>query len=116
MVRKVLIGCAWAIVAIAAAPGSVDAQNMDVPSVVAACGTPDEAWISFCNGYVQAVYDTAILSGVSICPPSGITRATMAEVVFRSLHTLQESAGRDAMTGVPGAAAVTVTLEQHYPC
>ncbi|MGN7870995.1 Rap1a/Tai family immunity protein [Paracoccus sp. 22332] len=91
-------------------------QNMSASNVVTACGTPDEAWISFCNGYAQAVFDTAILSGASICPPAGTTRATMADTVFRSLYTLQEQAGVEQMAEWPGAGTVTVALERHYPC
>lgn len=116
MTSKSLTAFASGIIALAVVPSPAASQNMDVPGVIVACGTPEEAWISFCNGYVQAVYDTAALSGVSICPPSGTTRAAMADTVFRFLNVMQDQAGADALAGVPGAAAVTLALERHYPC
>lgn len=96
--------------------GQSVAQNMNASSVMMACGTPEDAWINFCNGYVQAIVDAANATGVEICPPATTTRATIAGEVFRGLIFLKESAGQNAMDEQDGATAVISILRLNYPC
>ncbi|MFN3276554.1 MAG: Rap1a/Tai family immunity protein [Paracoccus sp. (in: a-proteobacteria)] len=92
------------------------AQNMSAASVLISCGTPEESWISFCNGYTQAVYDSASAMGVEICPPPGITRAALADTAFRGLVALHGSIGEQEMLELDGAIAVLSILSTEYTC
>ena len=48
----------------------------------AACSKTDPDWISFCNGYVQAIID----ANTDICPPSGTTRAQIVGAIHLTLR------------------------------
>jgi hypothetical protein len=50
-----------------------------------ACTRADMEWISFCNGYVQAIVDTRV--DQDICLTSAVTRTSLVEVVVGQLAT-----------------------------
>jgi hypothetical protein len=67
-----------------------------------ACARPDESWISFCNGYIQAVID-GIRKDDRICLPSGTTRidvVTIAEKEITSSSQLRAMNAHDAVRSV----------------
>ena len=74
------------------------------------CGIPDESWISFCNGYVQAAFDAYQKDGLFICIPPGTTRATMAGAVYAGLAASPE------LSGLRGTDAAARVLNALYPC
>ncbi len=73
------------------------------------CTRPTEAWVSFCNGYIQAVID-GIRKDDRICVPKYTTRTDIVEVVEREITSsskLKELNAKDA---------VMMVLRSVYPC
>lgn len=85
--------------------------------LLAHCLDPDPNWISFCNGYVQAVYDTAFHSRFKACIPEGTTREDVVNLVVENLFALYRVEGRVSMmmTGSAGAV-VQAILHKNFPC
>lgn len=105
--RKLLVASAfW--VAVGFVP--VSAQSFTSEQLVDACGRANESWISFCNGYVQAAFDSVAGNGV-VCPPDGITRAEMAGAA----HSLMSSTAQYTATQ-PGYDVMVAVLITLYPC
>ncbi len=48
------------------------------------CTRADDNWISFCNGYIQAVVDS-IRENDGICFPNGVSRADLVTVAEREI-------------------------------
>src|SRR5690554_5225236 len=74
-----------------------------------ACTRADESWISFCNGYVQAVTDS-LREEDGICIPSGTSRTelvTVAELAITASDSLQAMNAHEA---------VRLVLRVFYPC
>jgi uncharacterized protein YqfB (UPF0267 family) len=74
-----------------------------------ACTRADESWVSFCNGYIQAVIDSIHKEDI-VCLPDGTTRTelvTIAEREITSSHQLQEMNAYDA---------VKTVIRNLYPC
>lgn len=82
-------------------------QVMTPADIVTACGTPNESWISFCNGYTQAIFDAYHREGEFICPPTGTSRADMAQALYLGVR---EAASSDGATAAAQALAVA------FPC
>ena len=81
--------------------------------LLTACTTPEESWISFCNGFMQAAADIAALSGEA-CLPEGTTRTDLAILYERQASTLMES---DSEIGLEVGLAIASTIIQlEYPC
>jgi len=97
-------------------PGPSSAQTTSASGLLTACGTPEEAWISFCNGYVQAIFDTANLEHTTICAPPGTTRAEMAGHVYSGLNALGAIDDGRVLADLSGAAASIMILHSRYPC
>lgn len=74
-----------------------------------ACTRADESWISFCNGYVQAVVDS-IREGDGICIPRGTTRTDMVTVTERAVTALGQLRAMNAHE------AVRAVMRHSYPC
>jgi hypothetical protein len=74
-----------------------------------ACTRPNESWISFCNGYVQAVVDS-LRQGDGVCIPTGTTRTDLVTAIERTITRSQQLQGMNAHD------AVRVTMRQAYPC
>lgn len=91
--------------------GTANAAGQTLPAteVLWACGHPEESWISFCHGYVQAVFDAFHRPREYICPIDGTTRAEMAQVVYIGLKA---SANEEDS----GALATARILAKAYPC
>lgn len=74
-----------------------------------ACTRADEAWISFCNGYIQAIVD-GIRETDGVCLPAGTTRTdlvTIAEKEITASSQLRQMNAHDA---------VRTVLRRFYPC
>jgi len=74
-----------------------------------ACTRIDEAWVSFCNGYVQAVID-GMADEEKICLPTGTTRTdivTITEKEITASAQLQAMNANDAIRSV---------LSRYYSC
>ncbi len=83
--------------------------QMDGAGFSDACTRADESWVSFCNGYVQAVVDS-ISKDEKVCLPIGTTRTdlvTVAEKEITASRQLRAMNARDAVLSV---------LRRHYPC
>ncbi len=78
-------------------------------SFSSACTRADESWVSFCNGYIQAIVD-GIRKEDRICLPSGATRndlVTIAEKEITASSQLRAMNAHDAVRSV---------LRRAYPC
>lgn len=83
--------------------------HLDGEALMNACGRPDEAWISFCNGYVQGALD-GLEDQLEFCIPEYATRAELSGAVYEFLR--QVPAARELRAaGVVGAVAMML-----YPC
>jgi len=78
-----------------------------------ACTTPEAAWIDFCNGYMQAASDLAVLTETA-CVPSGTTRAVLAGVFQTGAEEVLSTA--PALVDEPAIDVATYVLGQAYPC
>jgi len=84
-------------------------MQMTGASFSIACTRPDESWISFCNGYIQAVIDS-IREDDRVCFPNGTTRTdvvTMTEKEITASRQLRAMNAHDAVRSV---------LRRFYPC
>ncbi len=75
IVTKLISATGLATVALmtASALAVTPAMQMTGEAFSDACTRPSESWISFCNGYVQAVVDS-IRPSAGVCIPPGTTR------------------------------------------
>jgi hypothetical protein len=74
-----------------------------------ACTRPNESWISFCNGYIQAAVD-GIRAHDGVCIPDGSSRTdlvTNIERVVTNSSTLKAMNAHDA---------VRAAMQQSFPC
>lgn len=74
-----------------------------------ACTRADESWISFCNGYIQAVIDS-VREEDRVCLPNGTTRidvVTITEKEITASSQLRVMNAHDAIRSV---------LRRFYPC
>lgn len=99
------------ITALFSAPAFAIDSNMQMSgaSFSNACTKADESWISFCNGYIQAVID-GLRKEDNVCLPTGTTRTeivTIAEREITSSKRLQKMNAQDA---------VRLVVRQHYQC
>ena len=79
-------------------------MQMDGAGFANACTRADESWVSFCNGYVQAVIDS-IREKDRVCLPKGATRTdivTITEKEISSSSKLQVMNAHDAVLSVLG--------------
>ena len=73
---------------------SISENTLTVGELYDACTRPDQAWISFCDGYIQAIYD-ALHQGASgnlpaICADSGVTRTQLGDIFINEPPGAQE--------------------------
>lgn len=84
-------------------------MQMNGASFADACTRADESWVSFCNGYVQAVIDS-VSEDDRICLPKGTTRTdvvTITEKKITASSQLQAMNAHDAVRSV---------LRRFYSC
>ena len=74
-----------------------------------ACTRPDESWISFCNGYIQAAVDS-LRQGDGVCIPHDATRTDLVTAIEM---TITESSQLRAMNAHD---AVHVTMKETFSC
>ena len=74
-----------------------------------ACTIPDESWVSFCNGYIQAVIDS-VEKNDRVCPPDGTTRTELVTI------TEKEITASSQLRSMNAHDAVLTVLRRFYPC
>lgn len=89
---------------------SVDSEmQMTGDLFSSACTRAEEAWISFCNGYIQAVIDN-IRESDAVCLPAGTTRTDLVTVAERDITASSQLRQMNAHD------AVLTVLRRVYPC
>ncbi|MBU3028759.1 Rap1a/Tai family immunity protein [Paracoccus marinaquae] len=74
-----------------------------------ACTRLNESWISFCNGYVQAIVDTLAVDD-DICFSSDTTRTDIVTAVEQQITSSTQLQARNA------AEAVRTAMASSFPC
>ncbi|WP_370268576.1 Rap1a/Tai family immunity protein [Nioella sp.] len=78
-----------------------------------ACTRANESWVSFCNGYAQALVDFATLSG-NACIPDGTTRSEIITLIdsiaFDAIST------NDIASDSPAFLVALSVIEAAFPC
>lgn len=74
-----------------------------------ACTRADESWISFCNGYIQAVVD-GIREGDKVCLPNGTSRTDLVTI------TEKEITASSKLQAMNAYDAVLSVLQRYYQC
>ena len=72
-----------------------------------ACTAKEVAWIDFCNGFVQASSDFAVINKVA-CPPRGVQRRYLSKL-FREKALLYNQSQ-------PAIIIFSMILSRKYPC
>ncbi len=74
------------------------------------CTRPDVDATNFCEGFVQAVFDTGYRPGASLCIPADTTRKKLLRTVVQDLKTKPEF--------IPHNAGVIIfaIMDELYPC
>src|SRR6056297_3542749 len=89
---------------------SVDSEmQMTGGQFSSACTRAEEAWVSFCNGYLQAVIDS-IRESDAVCLPAGTTRTDLVTVAERDITASSKLRQMNAHV------AVLTVLRRVYPC
>ena len=78
-----------------------------------ACTTAEPAWVDFCNGYMQAANDLAVLTETA-CVPVGTTRSELAEVY--QLRAGEVLSAAPELVDDPAIDVATYVLGQVFPC
>ena len=96
-------------------PAKAVAQNntMDAENVLRVCTTAEAHWVDFCNGFFQAVHDSASAAGL-VCTPSGLTRTDLVELYEREAPRVFASA--PVARTQTGALIAAEILRRAYPC
>jgi hypothetical protein len=84
-------------------------MQMNGASFSTACTRADESWVSFCNGYIQAVIDS-IRKDDRICLPKGTTRTDIVTVTEKEITASRQLGAMNAHD------AVRSVLLRFYPC
>jgi len=74
-----------------------------------ACTRADESWISFCNGYIQAVID-GIREDDKVCLPNGTSRTDLVTI------TEKEITDSSQLQAMNAHDAVLSVLRRYYQC
>lgn len=74
-----------------------------------ACTRASESWVSFCNGYVQAVID-GLRQEDRVCFPAGTTRTEIVTVVEKEITSSTE------LREINAHNAVRAVLFREFPC
>jgi len=86
---------------------------MSVEDMEHACTQPTEAWVSFCNGYAQALVDAATLTGVA-CIPVGTTRTDIVvEIQNRTFAAIRSG---NIPSDTPAFTLGLDVLKNRFPC
>ena len=74
-----------------------------------ACKRADENWVSFCNGYIQAVIDS-VREDDRVCLPTGTTRTDVVTIMENEISASSQLRAMNALD------AVRSVLGRFYPC
>lgn len=74
-----------------------------------ACTRADDNWISFCNGYIQAVIDSIRVDD-NVCLPDGTTRTEIVTIVEKEITASSQLQPMNAYD-----AALSI-MQRFYPC
>lgn len=108
MVRGAAI--ALVVSAIALPASAVDpSMQMTGASFSEACTRPNESWISFCNGYIQAAVDNLRVPG-RVCLPSGTSRTDLVTLTEKAITATP------ALRSMNAFDAVNLVIAKAYPC
>ncbi|HET9903387.1 MAG TPA: Rap1a/Tai family immunity protein [Xanthobacteraceae bacterium] len=108
---KLLAMTTVASVALADRANAQDQQiMMKGEDFLLACSKPDQDWIGFCHGYVQAVVDGVRMPGERFCAPTGTKRADIVGAVVDQLLK------RPELRSLNAASVVYSVLIRTYPC
>lgn len=89
---------------------AIDSQaQMNGKEFSDACTRVSESWVSFCNGYVQAVVDS-ISASDQVCISAETTRTELVTIAEK------EVTASARLKGMNAHAAVLSVLRSHYPC
>ena len=83
-------------------------MTMTGADLLKACTKADQDWIGFCNGYLQAAFDAT--GGQGICPPRGVTRNDLFDVIIPRLNASSDLQNLDAVS------VIAAILREMYPC
>ena len=75
----------------------------------AACTNPSESWVSFCDGYIQAVID-GLRETDNVCIPKWTTRTTIVTIAEREISASKSLQSMNAQ------GAVRSVLSRFYRC
>lgn len=111
---KFLIGTIIAVIMLM--PFQTTAQDnniMNTANLLKACTTPDMEWISFCNGFFQAVHDQQTSLG-KLCTPVGTTRTIATEFFHKeAVELLSKHPDQGLRPAVDVAGEILV---EKFPC
>ena len=74
-----------------------------------ACTRSDESWVSFCNGYIQAVIDS-IREDDNVCLPVGTTRTKIVTIVEKEITASSD------LQAINAHDAVLAVIRPYYSC
>ena len=114
MKRSIKSLLAALVLSLSLAAPSLAAQNSGMmltgAEFLKACTKPDMEWISFCNGYVQAAFDSVRGPSKGICAPSTLTRTHIVVAVVKALTA------KPALQKQNAALVVYAVLVGAFPC
>ena len=74
------------------------------------CTQPDAGTTKFCEGFVQAVFDTGYRPGESLCIPAGTSREELLRTVVQALKKKPEFKPHNA------GVILFAVMDELYPC
>lgn len=74
-------------------------MQMTGSSFLTACPQPEQSWVSFCDGYVQAAVDS-LREGDGVCLPLGTTRSAIVTQAFGVIATSPRLQATNALDAV----------------
>ena len=86
---------------------------MAAGTLLDACTRANESWISFCNGFFQAIHDVGALDG-RVCIPEGTTRTDL--VVAFERQAVEILAASPSLASTAAVSFAALTLEAEFPC
>ena len=111
---KISLSVIILLVVVSVAPNRVMAENtLTAQKLLQVCTTLNMEWISFCNGFFQAVHDQQALAG-KVCAPEGTSRTNLVEVYETNAAILIErdpAVGEKPAVDIAGKILIAV-----FPC
>ena len=82
-------------------------------NLLKACTTTTPEWVNFCNGFFQAAYDSAAISG-TVCAAPGTTRTELVEMYTKIAPTkLRANPG---LGQKPALLLAVQIMKEKMPC